>query len=79
MHQPRRGSCLARPKVHAGFQRCWTYNGFHENVKRRIKGLLSSGQLEDGNVRFYVTGESLCDQPHTGQIKSACQHTKSTC
>ncbi|KAK9807443.1 hypothetical protein WJX73_007832 [Symbiochloris irregularis] len=59
LHLPKRGNLLQRPKVHTGFQKCWTRNAFHETVKARIIEMLNSGELERGNVKFYVTGHSL--------------------
>ncbi|KAK9813862.1 hypothetical protein WJX73_002319 [Symbiochloris irregularis] len=59
LHLPKRGNCFARPKVHKGFQKCWRRNNFHETVKARIVEMLKSGELEEGHVKFYVTGHSL--------------------
>ncbi|KAK9807450.1 hypothetical protein WJX73_008432 [Symbiochloris irregularis] len=59
VHLPRRGNILQRPKVHSGFQKCWRRNAFDNTVKARIVEMLKSGELERGNVQFYVTGHSL--------------------
>lgn len=58
LHLPKRGNFLQRPKVHAGFQKCWKRNRFDAAVKARIVEMLKSGELERGKLRFYVTGEA---------------------
>lgn len=63
LHLPKRGNVLQRPKVHTGFQKCWKRNSFDETVKARIIEMLKSGELERGNVQFYVTGESTESPP----------------
>ena len=45
VHLPKRGRLGSRPKVHAGFYKCWRTNGFDEMVR-----FVSCSRLARGDV-----------------------------
>lgn len=58
MHSPKRGSALlcSRPRVHAGFLRSWTANGFNERVLEHIGEIVDTQQMDLSSVRVLLTG-----------------------